>query len=122
MRIHSKHVTGMGLPLVVLLGCIGPTDQTFPEGGQTLPGAVQISVTTTGDNIDSDGYQVTIDESMSEPVGVNGSVTFSPLQPGNYQVVLSEVASNCAIDGGATRPFVVQAGATTGVAYSVACS
>jgi len=107
---------------VAAFGCIGPTEQTFPDEDEIVPGTVQISVTTTGDNLDPDGYQVTIDESMSEPLDVNGTVGFGPLAPGNYQAVLSDVASNCAIQGsGSARSFTIASGSTAGVAYAVVC-
>ena len=70
MHIDTPRVARIALPLLAALGCIGPTEQTIPEERDTLPGAVQVTVSTTGDNLDPNGYLVTIDESMSEPVGV----------------------------------------------------
>jgi hypothetical protein len=123
MHIDTPRIARIALPLLAAFGCIGPTEQTLPEEGETLLGAVQISVSTTGDNVDPNGYLVTIDESMSEPVGVNGSVGFGSLAPGSYQVTLSEVDSNCAVEApGSMRSFTVLSGATTAVAYGVVCT
>jgi hypothetical protein len=110
------------LPLVAAFGCIGGGDITLPEERQTPPGSAEVSVATTGVNLDPDGYEVTIDESRSQHVDVNGSVVFTGLAPRDYQVVLAEVADNCAVQGTGTQGFIVISGETTLLAFAVVCS
>ena len=58
---------------------------------QTAPttGAVQISVATTGEGLDPDGYEVALDGGAPDPLSINGSVLISGLTPGNHEVALS---------------------------------
>ncbi|HUP52785.1 MAG TPA: hypothetical protein VM198_09935 [Longimicrobiales bacterium] len=123
MHSNAKLIAPIALPLVAVLGCISSADVTFPEEREILFGTARVEVTTSGENQDVDGYLVIIDESLSERVAVNASVTFSPLLPGDYQVTLSEVAGNCAIQGtGPTQDFTVAGGGTTHVVFTVSCS
>jgi hypothetical protein len=80
-------------------------------------------VATSGANLDSNGYQLVINESTSQPVSANGGVTFTGLQPGAYQVSLNDVAENCVVQGpGTTRSFTITAGSTTMVDFDIDCS
>lgn len=110
------------LALFVLAGCFGTQDITLPEDRQILTGTAQVFVTTTGSNLDPDGYEATIDEARSGPIDVNGQRIFGGLPAGSYQVTLMDVAPNCTIQGPATQSFSITAGITTSVAFVVACA
>jgi hypothetical protein len=121
MSIHALQIARIVLPAMAAFGCIDSADVTLPEERQILSGSAEIAVSTTGENVDLDGYVVAIDESLSSRVDVNGTASFT-LVPGNYQVTLSDVADNCAIQGsGSTLSFTVAAGGTAYIAYAVAC-
>lgn len=123
MNSNAKLIAPIALPLVAILGCIDSADVTLPAERQILYGTAQVDVATSGENQDIDGYLLIIDESLSKRVAVNESVTFSPLLPGNYQVTLSEVADNCAIQGaGETQNFTVAGGGTAHLVFAVLCS
>ncbi len=123
MHSNARLIGPIALPLLAVLGCIDSADVTLSEERQILYGTAQVAVATSGENQDVDGYLVIIDESLSERVAVNASVTFSPLLPGNYQVTLSEVADNCAIQGaGETLDFTVAGGGTAHLVFTVSCS
>jgi len=114
--------TAGGLLLLALVGgCIGGGEVTFPEERVSLPGSAEISVSTSGANPDPNGYQLTIDESLSQPVATNGSVTFSPLSAGAYQVTISDLDGSCSVPAGDTQSFSVAGGSTTNVAFTVSC-
>lgn len=82
------------LPLLAaafLIGCdSGPTDVT-PETGR-----LQVTIQTSGDDLDPDGYKVRVTPgSISRAVDVNGSVTLEDLSPGTYRVGLDDLEFNC---------------------------
>ena len=84
-------------------------------------GSLTVTTSTTGSNLDPDGYTITIDGSISQPIGTNGSVTFTG-PAGNHPVALSGVAANCTVSGANPRTVAVPAGGTGTTTFSVACS
>src|SRR5882762_1636776 len=86
------------------------------------PGDLNVTTATTGSDPDPDGYTVTVDGNTNQPIGSNGSVTFSGLPAGSHTVALSGVAPNCSVGGGASRTVTVPSGGTVTVAYSVSCT
>jgi hypothetical protein len=100
-----------------------------------------VSVSTAGPSPDPDGYVVTVtpvsaqasmapgdsgaaaasDPGQSQPVGVNGTVTFSALAAGEHLVELTELATNCAV--AETNPSTVRVlpGGTASIGFAVSC-
>ncbi len=77
---------------------------------------------TTSSDLDPDGYGVIITGlPAQQPISVNSVTTFVNLTPGMRVVTLTGVSENCTVAGAATREVVVVAGATTTVAFDVAC-
>lgn len=87
-----------------------------------VTGDLEVGVTTTGADLDADGYTVTIDETTVQPIGVNGSATFTELSEGSHTVVLGGVAANCTVSGGSSQTVDVTAGETASVSFSVTCA
>jgi hypothetical protein len=85
-------------------------------------GTLTASTSTSGSNLDPDGYTVTLDGTSSQAIAIDGTVTFSGLAAGDHTVVLSGVADNCAVDGGTSRTATVPADGTANVAFSVTCT
>src|SRR5437868_3253210 len=85
-------------------------------------GNLTVSTSTSGSNVDADGYSVTIDGNTSRSIGANGSVTFSGLSAGNHSVALSGVASNCSVSGSNPRTVSVPAGGTASTSFSISCA
>jgi hypothetical protein len=90
-------------------------------GGSTT-GNLTVTTTTTGSNLDADGYTATVDGATSQAIATNGSVTFSNLSAGSHSVVLSGVATNCTVSGGNTQTVNVPSGGTATAAFSVSCT
>jgi hypothetical protein len=67
-------------------------------------GNVTVTTSTTGSNLDPDGYTVTVGGTQSQAIATNGSVTFSGLSAGSHAVALSGVAANCTVSGGTHKP------------------
>src|SRR5256885_15652596 len=95
------------------VSCAAPPPQT---------GNLTVSTSTSGSNVDADGYTVTVDGNASRSIGTNSSVTFTGLSAGSHTVALSGVASNCTLSGGTSRAGSVPAGGTASTTFSVSCT
>jgi len=100
---------------VAWLGCggAGSADIVLP--------ALSVTTATSGVELDSDGYSLTVDGSASQALGLNATVTVDQLSEGVHTVTLSGLAANCtAADN--PRSVTVQAGITTTVDFAITCS
>jgi Tol biopolymer transport system component len=82
-------------------------------------GAIEVTAATTGNDIDADGYTVTV-SADARPIAVDGTVLYENMAPATYDVVLSDLAANCTADQ-LTKSAVVIAGDTASVSFAVAC-
>ena len=85
-------------------------------------GGLFVSTNTTGVDLDADGYTVTLDGSVSQPVATNGNVTFTGVASGSHTVALSGVAGNCTASGANPQTVTVQSGATASAPFSLSCA
>jgi WD40 repeat protein len=86
------------------------------------PASISVGATTTGEDLDLDGYQVAVDGGTSRPLSINGSVLIGGLTAGEHEVSLSGVADNCDIAEQNPRTVTAMAGSTADAAFSVTCS
>ena len=119
MSFPSFERAAAGAVLVLAwLMAAGCSDSTGPKTG-----ALQVSVTTTGAELDTNGYSVAIDGGAGRVIPSNGTVTLSGLSAGSHSVLLAGLAPNCALVGAANpRPVEVVAGQTASAAFSVTCT
>src|SRR3989442_1224704 len=82
-----------------------PVADLLPTGG-----ALAAAVTSTGSDIDADGYLVMVDATSTQSVGPNGLATFTGLAEGAHEVGLLGVAANCAVQDYNPRAVAVTAG------------
>jgi hypothetical protein len=80
-----------------------------------------VRATTSGTNLDIDGYRVEVDAELPRAVGAEGSTTFSALSTGEHRVSLSGVAANCTVADSQVRHVVIEAGQTDTVGFAVDC-
>lgn len=90
-----------------------------------------ITTTTTGAELDPNGYYVYVDQFCdgegcsdplwSAPVGVNETVAFYPIPTGTHWITLIDVDANCTVAGGNTHGVTTSPGVTTHVTLSVSC-
>lgn len=92
-------------------------------------GGVAITTSTTGSDLDADGYIIALlvgsSEARAQPIPANGTKTFDGLSPDSaYSVELdsSSVASNCAVASSNPQTVTVKAGDTTSLAFNVNCA
>lgn len=109
-------------PRTVVVGADGSASVTFVvscERGTT--GALSITVVTTGEPADHDGYLLVVGESGVRPIPSSARETFTGLPPGAHLVELKNMAAGCALEGGNPQPAVVVAGETEPVGLVVRC-
>ena len=109
-------------PVTVTVPSGGTVTVAFTVSCTATTGNLTVTTSTTGSNLDPDGYTVTVDGNSSKAIGINGSVTFTGLSVGSHTVVLSGVAGNCSVSGGTSRTVMVPSGGTVTVAFSVTCA
>jgi hypothetical protein len=100
-------------------GVVGSTDFSVACGAW---GGLFISLNTTGVDLDPDGYTVTVDDTASQTVTVNGNVTFTELYATSHAVALSGVAGNCRLSQANPQQVTVSAGRTASLALSASCA
>ena len=106
------------LPLVAASACTERGDITFEQ--ESSVGAIEITIFTSGANLDPDGYLVIVDEGRSEEVEINTSLVIGALQVKRYDANLTDVAENCSV---AVNPlvFTIIADATIDGVFEVTC-
>lgn len=119
------HLSKATCPAVLSVGLVILGSVAAACGDQAVGpaiGAVQVSVTTIGVELDTNGYRVAIDGGVGRAIPVNSAMTLSGLSAGSHSILLAQLAPNCAAGGGANpRPVTVVAGDTAKVAFSVTC-
>ncbi len=92
-----------------------------PTPGSVGFGSVTVSVTTRGVEVDSSGYEVSLDGGTPEAIDLNGSVTFDDVAAGNRGVLLTGQASNCVPERVPGRIIAVAADLTSDVDFTITC-
>jgi len=114
-----RYLVALVAAVIVGAGCggedNGPTD-TVTEG------SIQVQVSTTGSDLDPDGFTVLVDGANGQAVGPDGSVTFSNLAEGTHEVSIEGLAANCSVTGDNPRTVSVTAGEVAQAAFDVVCA
>jgi hypothetical protein len=97
------------------------TGATEFDLGCASVGSLFISTSTSGVDLDADGYTVSVDDSSRQLTATNGDVTFTGLMTGSHSVALSGVAGNCTVNGGNVQTASVTAGGMANLAFSIRC-
>src|SRR5438067_6831776 len=120
---HTVELTGIAgnctvsgqNPRTVTVATSGTTT-TFTITCAALPpptGDLTVTNSTTGQDLDPDGYTVTVDGGQSRSLGVNTSTTYSGLTATSHTVELTGIAGNCTVSGQNTRTVSVPTSGTT---------
>ena len=132
MKLHGSKRSWLVLALIGGLvawqaGCsgsdAGPSDpgpNPDPDPEPTT-GFIQVSTTTTGAELDPDGYTASLDGNSERSIGLNGVITFTDVSTGEHQVDLSGLAANCSVSGVNPATASVAAGATAAASFAVVC-
>jgi hypothetical protein len=106
------------IPGALWLGCGGGADVVV---GPEL-GTLEISTTTSGSEPDVDGYTASVDGATPVVIGTNATARHTGVPVGTHTVVLSGLAPNCTVAGGATLTVSVAANTVVPAAFTVACA
>lgn len=98
------------------------TTTTFAVTCAASTGTVAATTTTTGDNIDADGYLVSVNGGTPEAIGVNATLDLTDVAAGDATVELSDIAPNCDVTGENPMTVTVVGGASTPAAFVVTCA
>ena len=101
-----------------------PTVSLLPWGG-----SIAATNTSTGSDVDPNGYEVWVDDSYSQSPPANGVSYFNGLSQGDHKVSLIMVAANCLVTStaGATdddnpRSVTIGVDETAATTFDVACA
>src|SRR5438876_1121788 len=98
---------------------------SFSVNCTATTGSLTVTTSTTGSNLDPDGYTVTVDWNAASAQQIapnNGSVTFSNLSATGHSVALSGFPANCTVTSANPQSVNVPAGGTATVAFTVSCT
>jgi len=103
------------LSLLALGAC-----STSPDGSDF--GSVTVTTTTTGEDLDPDGYTITLGTD-ERPIGIDATITFTGLETDVYAVTIGDVADNCDVvnPSSRTRSAPVILGPPVEIDYQVVC-
>ena len=97
----------------------GPVQATFELLCTSATASIEITTTTSGENLDTDGYLATLDGNPGRPIGSNGTITFTAVPAGSHGVRLTAIAPNCT--AGQNPRTVAVAGDPVTVRFDIVC-
>jgi hypothetical protein len=97
--LASNCVLAGANPLTITANNGGVIRARFEVACSTYPGSLEVSVITSGESPDPDGYLILLDHEAGVPVASNGTVSFPNLPAGAHAVGLSGWAPNCVVAG-----------------------
>ena len=114
VRMNLTRLILWAAPLAGIACGGGGTDVVLP--------ALRITTTTTGVEIDPDGYTISIDGQAAQALGLNATLAVDQIADGSHTVALSGIAGNCVVGGQNPQTVSVTSGSTTTVAFAITCS
>ena len=100
-----------------LTGLMACADSTAPR----VETVVWFKTTTTGGDIDADGYWITVDGTIVFPIGPSALFRLAGLDRGTHQLRIEDVAANCTLNGASERQFLVTDDHTPDLVIEVEC-
>jgi TolB protein len=104
--------------LIVTPAC-GGSDGAGPGADR---GSLQVVTSTTGSDLDPDGYSLTVDEGPAQALGTSDTLLIAQVDVGDHQVLLDGVATNCDATAQPGSTVTVTPGGTSEVSYTVTCA
>ena len=116
MHKGAAILAAVALAPLTLWGCGNNDEVTAPSTN----GSISVLTSTSGEI--GSGYLVRIDDAMERSVEPNGSVIYADVAPGDYQVMLLSVPSNCVVEGANPRSLSVTAENVARTTFVVTCT
>jgi Tol biopolymer transport system component len=123
IRHRRGQLGAAGLLLALLVGTGSCGDPAGMDEGTGTDGrtGVRIITTTTGLDLDPDGYGIVVDGTNARAISVNDTV-FILLDPGSRTIALTGLEPNCAIEGPGLRTISILDTEVTPIEFVVECS
>src|SRR5213080_2811172 len=121
----AQNCTVSSNPRTVSITAGSTITTTFTVSCAATTGTLTVSNSTTGSNLDADGYTVTVSGpagTASKTMATNGNVSFANIPPGSYQVTLSGAAANCTVTSANPQTANVPSGGTATTSFTVSCA
>jgi len=100
----------------------GETESTtFDVSCAPAVGDLSVEIQTSGQDLDPDGFILSVDGGSPQLVAVDDTVVVSDLTVGPHAIELSGVASNCSVDGANPRSVEVTFGVAVTESFGVTC-
>ncbi|HKP29171.1 MAG TPA: hypothetical protein VJU15_07195 [Gemmatimonadales bacterium] len=101
--------------LVFIATCTDPDHSSEPLG------SLAVAVATSGEDLDLDGYQLRVDDTIYERVTIVWRRLIEDLTPGRHDVELIGVAENCTVSGNRRQEVNVVSGNEQVLRFEVIC-
>jgi Tol biopolymer transport system component len=111
-------VAALRLAALGLLAACGAGQDLTPP----VPGELTVTVATSGDQLDPDGYSLSVDGGGNVAVTPADTLALGELEAGEHQVELSGLAGTCFVTGLNPVTVTVIAGSPTEVVFAVSCT
>lgn len=112
---RSNFVVCAGVALALSQGC-----SDDPPSSPTA-GTLEVTLLTAGDDIDADGYVVSIDGGNHRTVAANGTIAIPGVAAGVRSVGLDGLATNCTVEGSGVQPVTIIGGEIARLTFRVNC-
>lgn len=122
MGVHNSRRAwglGFGFLLMATAACGGDDEGTTAPGER---GNFSVLTSSTGPELDADGYEILVNDIFAALIGPNDSVQFGNRAADTYTVQLADVAGNCTVAGENPRSVTVSSGAEAVTTFDVTCT
>lgn len=109
-------------PATVTVPPVGTANHTFDIVCTAIVGSVEVTTSTTGTNLDPDGYTLSVEGVAPVAMGINQTLTVNDVSAGDRTVELTGLASNCSVTGESSRTVTVTEGGTVATTFDVTCA
>jgi hypothetical protein len=117
----APNCSALDNPRSVTVAAGQSTSLAFAVTCTATAGGLTISVTTSGQTPDPNGYTIALDGGAGQPLGIDATLSLANLKPGSHEVQLTGVAGNCTLTGTNPRTVTVLANAAATVTFAVTC-
>jgi TolB protein len=100
---------GIAVPVAFAVSCTSAT------------GSLVVTTTTTGDDLDPDGYTLTVNGGTGQAIAINTLVTLNDVAAGQRTAELTGVANNCTVTGDNPMTVTVPEDGTVQADFEIAC-
>ena len=107
MNVDANCTVAGDNPRTVTVPGEGTVQTKFDVTCSQITGSVAVTASTTGDDLDPDGYMVSIDGGPGQAIQANETINIQDVTVGDRSVELSGVAGNCTVAGNNPRTVTV---------------